>query len=151
MVRVPSRSGSSGGILRHYAPEFGACSVIPDADVLAMLDPNTILSVQVRAGDLLAAVQRQTGGPEELSTSQAAQLIGRTSAWWRDQASAGRIEGAYMDEVGKWRLPNAAARAYHGFVAQPKAKQSKTRTRSVRRGPLKATPSKPRLVAVPRS
>ena len=118
-----------------------------------MLDPNTILSVQVRAGDLLAAVQRHTGGPEELSTSQAAELLGRTPKWWRQQCEAERIPGAYLDEVGKWRLPNAPARAYlNSLSAGRKPRTPKTKQpRTIRRGPRKQVTPTPRLVALPRS
>ncbi len=121
------------------------------AEVLALLDPDTVLSVQVRAGDLMAALQRQAGGPDELSTSQAAEYIGRTPKWWRQQCEAGGIAGAYLDEVGKWRLPNAAARAYLSILSTGRAKSTRNtpRTKSIRRGPRNSVPPAPRLVALP--
>lgn len=115
--------------------------MIPDAEVLALLAPGTILTIQVRAEDLLEAVQRQNGGPKELSTAQAAQLLGRTSKWWRAQCEAGHIEGAYLDELKRWRLPNAAARAYHARLTH-RQQASTPGTRSVRRGPRKKEAAK---------
>jgi hypothetical protein len=115
--------------------------MIPDAAVLAMLAPGTILTIQVRAEDLLQAIQARNGGPEELSTAQAAQLIGRTSKWWRAQCEAGNVEGAYLDELKRWRLPNVAARAYHArLINAPQA--STPESRSVRRGPRKKEAAK---------
>ncbi len=125
--------------------------MIPDAAVLAALPADAILTVQVRVGDLLDAMQKRAGGPDELSTSQAAEYIGRTPKWWRQQCEAERIPGAYLDEVGKWRLPNAAARAYLSILSTGRAKSTRNtpRTKSIRRGPRNSAPPAPRLVALP--
>jgi hypothetical protein len=122
-----------------------------DPAVLAALPADAILTVQVRVGDLLDAMQKRAGGPDELSTSQAAEYIGRTPKWWRQQCEAGGIAGAYLDEVGKWRLPNAAARAYLSILSTGRAKSTRNtpRTQSIRRGPRNSAPPAPRLVALP--
>ena len=122
-----------------------------DAAVLALLPADALLTVQIRAEDLLDALRKRSGGPDELSTSQAAEYIGRTPKWWRQKCDAGNVAGAYRDEVGKWRLPNVAARAYLASLStgRPKSTAKKTRTRSIRRGPRKQSAPAPRLVTVP--
>lgn len=124
-----------------------------DPSVLASLDLDTILSVGVRVGDLLKAVQARAAGPDELSTSQAAAHIGRTTKWWRQQCEAKRIDGAYLDESGRWRMPNHAAREHLASLSIGGGKPSITKnpkTRSSRRGPRKDNRPASRLVGTRR-
>lgn len=115
-----------------------------DAAVLAMLPPETVLTVQVEAGALLRAMEARAGGPEELSTQQAAQVIGRTSKWWREHApriaefwrQREGVVGAYLDDAERWRLLNPAARAY--LAAHGRKETETLSRRSVRRGPRRA-------------
>lgn len=54
----------------------------------------------------------RNGGPVLLSTTQAAELLGRKVKWWRRRAEEGKIRGAYRDppEDGRWILPNDSCR-----------------------------------------
>lgn len=70
------------------------------------------VQLQVPAGKLREALNRANGGPEILSTSQAAELLGWTTKRWRRWAKDGKIEGAFQDEKDCWRLPNEACREF---------------------------------------
>lgn len=102
---------------------------------LARLAPNAIITIQVRAEDYARAVQELEGGPAELTPGQAAKRYGRSAKYWRAQATAGAINGAYVDgETERWYLPSDSCRAHLAAKARP----SSITTRRVRRGPRKA-------------
>lgn len=72
--------------------------------------------------------------PEELSTVQAARLLGRSPKWWRLKCAAGAIEGAYQDAGERWRLPTIAARSH---ISRRRSRQKKL---SILRGPRRKAP-----------
>lgn len=79
---------------------------------LRFLDPDAQVQISVRVGDLQKALEAKAGGPQVLTAEQAEEHVGRTSEYWRRQAKAGRIAGAWQDsEGGPWRLPRAACEA----------------------------------------
>lgn len=106
-----------------------------DADVLARLPDNAVLQITVQVGALRKAVQEAQGGPAEITPGQAAKRYGRSAKYWRAQAAAGEIQGAYLDgDNDRWHLPNDSCRAH----LAAKARSQSTTARSVRRGPRKA-------------
>jgi hypothetical protein len=105
------------------------------ATALAHLAPNAIITIQVRAADYAKAVQEMEGGPAELTPGQAAKRFGRSAKYWRAQAAAGAINGAYLDgETERWYLPNNSCQAHLAAKARP----SSIASRRTRRGPRKA-------------
>jgi hypothetical protein len=124
------------------------------AELLAFLPPETVVPITI--GDLRIANERRFGGPEIMSTRQAAEFIGWSARRWREWAEAGLVAGAKRDEKGDWRLPRSGCRARmqeemsSGRKPPPLAAVSATGTamvavprvtdeprRSVRRGPRK--------------
>jgi len=115
------------------------------------------VTVTLRSADLQRALEMASGGPEVMSTAQAADVFGWSSRRWREWAKAGRIEGAWQDERGDWRLPREACRALVGElkesgrrapaplpgildsgrnpVKQSRKRYATTDGRSIRRGP----------------
>lgn len=57
-----------------------------DVSLIAYLRDDAPVEIRTTAGALREAMQARQGGPEELSTQQAARFIGRTSKWWRQHA-----------------------------------------------------------------
>lgn len=107
--------------------------------ILAQMNPNAILTIQVRAGDYAKACEEVQGGPAELTPGDAARRYGRSPKYWRQKAEAGEIQGAYKDgETERWYLPNDSCRAHLAAKAQP---HLSTTTRTVRRGPRKRASS----------
>ena len=126
--------------------------------VLPWLRETDPVTVTLPVGVLAAAWQMANGGPEILSTAQAARLYGGTSRRWREWAKAQDVEGAWQEENGDWRLPRNSCRAHMdklrrsaetsypstGFSVAPgrqvDSRRPTTTTdkpRSVRRGPRK--------------
>jgi hypothetical protein len=85
---------------------------------------------------LLAVIDRAPApeGPEDVSTAQAARILGRSPKWWRLRCTEGVIEGAYQDE-GRWHFPLRAGRAY---IARRSNRSTPIAQRG-RRGPNKAS------------
>lgn len=77
-------------------------------------------------------IERETqGGPRLVSTVWLATNEGMSAEWWRDQARAGRVPGAFQaEEGGPWTLPLEEARAYLARLSM-----RGDRRRSTRRGP----------------
>jgi hypothetical protein len=80
-------------------------------EVIEWLDDGAEITVTVKKQALQAALTMAQGGPAVLSTSQAARLLGYTAERWASWAKAGRLDGAYRDEQGRWRLPNPSCRS----------------------------------------
>lgn len=78
------------------------------AGFLAWASDGEQVTITVRRDALLRALEMADGGPEIMSTVQAAQRYGWTAKRWRDWACAGRVVGAWRDEQGTWRLPKAS-------------------------------------------
>jgi hypothetical protein len=113
------------------------------ARIIANLDPNAVITVQVRAADYAKALEEKTGGPAELSPGQAAKRFGRSAKYWRQKAESGEVAGAYKDEeTDRWYLPNASCRAHLTAKAKPYLSNHSHR-RSVRRGPRAAQTQAP--------
>lgn len=81
-------------------------------EALHYLPDDHPVEVRVPAGELREALSRSNGGPELLSTRQAAEYIGFTPKRWRRWAKDGKIDGAFQDEKDRWRLPNEACRVF---------------------------------------
>lgn len=80
---------------------------------LRFLDPDAQVTISVRVADLQRALEAKAGGPQVMTAEQAAEHAGRTPEYWRRQAKAGRIPGAWQDaEGGPWRLPRPACEAH---------------------------------------
>jgi hypothetical protein len=115
-----------------------------DAAVLASLPADAVLSVQVRVGDLRAALQEQQGGPEYVSPREAHERFGRSVSYWRRAAPDMKERGdARQDESGRWLLRSAACRAMlagrvGASVPTPTTTTTTTTTRRFGRGPRKA-------------
>lgn len=93
---------------------------------LRFLDPEAQVTISVRVGDLQRALEAKAGGPQVVTAEQAAEHVGRTPEYWRRQAKAGRIPGAWQDAAGgPWRLPRPACEAH---LRSEQAKRSRTRT-----------------------
>jgi len=99
-------------------PEAGTCPAWHTAageavlgDLLAWLEDGDLVTLTFTAGALRQALSMAAGGPEVMSTTQAARIYGWTSKRWRGWAEAGRVEGAWQDERGRWRLPRTSCRA----------------------------------------
>ncbi|HKB54420.1 MAG TPA: hypothetical protein VKD22_10490 [Ramlibacter sp.] len=71
-------------------------------------------------------------GPEWVSTTQAAQLLGFAPKRWRIWAEDGRIPDAWKDEADHWRLPLAECRRH-----LLRLKAQRTGNRTGERGPYK--------------
>lgn len=121
------------------------------------------VTITVRRDALQRATEMADGGPEVMSTVQAAQRYGWTAKRWREWAHAGRVTNAWVDDQGTWRLPKRSC-AY--LVAQLQERGSRPPrpagstglgavhltqrrvggasptppTRSIRRGPRKTSP-----------
>lgn len=143
---------------------------------LALLPPDTAVTVTVAAGALVRALEIRAGGPEVLSSKQAATLLGYSADQWKRWAAEGAIAGAWQDSPGApWHLPRAACEAHIGRLQQrgrkahpPQAAQASTTgarstsrsPRSGARGPrashvpspseVGARAERPQLVALPR-
>lgn len=128
------------------------------AAVFPWLGPNDPVTVSLPADAFRRALQMALGGPEIMSTSQAAAVFGWSAKRWRGWAEGKRVAGAWQEKNGDWRLPRDGCRM---LVAQmlrtrrtapsPKTpstalatKQAAvsvpsviTPTRSIRRGPRK--------------
>jgi hypothetical protein len=55
------------------------------ADGVAHVPGGATLQLSGRVRDFRALILARRGGPEELSTEQAARILGRSSRWWRDR------------------------------------------------------------------
>jgi hypothetical protein len=110
------------------------------AATLAQLPDDVEITVTVRLGDWLRAREAQRGGPEIMTSAQAAKLFGYDAAYWSRLAKAGKLAGAYREhEEGHWRLPRAECEAHirrlqRRAIGQDPASRL-TLTRSVPRGP----------------
>ena len=81
--------------------------------ILAELPEDAEITVTVRLGDWLRAREARAGGPEVLTTKEAAARYGYTPERWRRWAEAGRIDGVWQDgRWGPWRLPRLACEAH---------------------------------------
>lgn len=99
---------------------------------IAHLPDDAQVTISVRKADLARALEEHGGGPETLSTAQAAKHLGWTSRNWRDWADQGKIAGAWRDDVGRWRLPR---RSCEEHVARLRNRSVPREERSVRREP----------------
>lgn len=72
----------------------------------------------ILAPEDLAALGKTPEMPEVLSTVQAARLLGYTPKRWRRWAEQGRVDGAWQDGDGRWRLPREACRAHLGRLSR---------------------------------
>lgn len=82
------------------------------ADALRALPPDAEIEISATVEEWRNRLPHLTGGPEVLSTRQAADLLGWTPKRWRGWAKDGKIEGAFQDEKDRWRLPNEACREF---------------------------------------
>lgn len=87
------------------------------------------ITVTIGVAAFERAMEMATGGPEVMSTAQAAVVFGFGAKRWRRWAEADRIDGAWLDhEKGKkrgvWRLPREGCRRVI------KEEQRKGRTRA---------------------
>lgn len=81
------------------------------ADALPWMDDKARIWVAVERKDFELAMEMARGGPEILSTQQAAQLFGWDSRRWREWAQdPARIPGAFIDNYGHYRLPRDECR-----------------------------------------
>lgn len=112
---------------------------------IAHLPDDAQVTVSVRKGDLMKAVEDRAGGPEVMTTGQAAKIFGYNAERWRRWAEAGAIEGAYQDaDQGPWRLPRESC-ARHARSLQRRATR-----RAARVTDSSVTPITPRLARGPR-
>lgn len=92
--------------------------------------------VTVKVGELreMLATAARAGAPEILTTPQAERFYGLSRKYWREEAEAGRIPGAWQDgDGGDWRLPR------EGVVSHIRQKQALHTSRKSRlRGPRSA-------------
>jgi hypothetical protein len=113
------------------------------AAVLAQLPDDAEITVTVKVGDWLRAREAQRGGPEIVTSAQAAKVLGYDPAYWSRLAKAGKLPGAYRErEEGHWRLPRAECEAHirrlqrrAGVTTDTDPASRLTLTRSVPRGP----------------
>jgi hypothetical protein len=80
--------------------------------LLPHLADSTQVALTMSAGDLRRALVMATGGPEIMSTTQAANQFGWTSKRWRGWAKDDLVDGAFEDEWGNFRLPKDACRRH---------------------------------------
>jgi hypothetical protein len=80
------------------------------SDVLAWLDDGEHITVTMHAETFHRAMEMADGGPEIMSTPQAARRYGWTSRRWRQWAEAGDVSRAWRDDQGNWRLPKESCR-----------------------------------------
>lgn len=111
---------------------------------LAHLPDEALVTISVRKGDLVSALEMQAGGPEILDCAQAAAVFGFLPARWRRWAAEGAIEGAFKEsEKGSWRLPRVGCEAHiRGLKrrsSSARAQRPSTRRVPRVRGPWKAT------------
>lgn len=79
---------------------------------IAFLKDDDVITVNYRVGDLRRAIEMGSGGPEIMSTAQAAEVFGWTSKRWRNWAEHRQVEGAWQEEDGRWRLPRESCRQW---------------------------------------
>lgn len=70
------------------------------------------ITVTIDAAAFERAMEMATGGPEIMSTAQAAAVFGFSAKRWRRWAEADRIDGAWQEDGkrGPWRLPRDGCR-----------------------------------------
>ena len=88
----------------------GIISLRQFSDVLAWVAKGDHITVTMQVEAFYRAMEMADGGPEIMSTPQAAWRYGWTSKRWREWAEAGDVSGAWRDEKGKWRLPKESCR-----------------------------------------
>ena len=68
-------------------------------------------------------------GPENVTTGQAAKILGMSAKFWRMACEAGDVPGAWQEAPkGPWTFPLAAGRAYLGRRSKPAPKESIARS-----------------------
>lgn len=122
-------------------------------DALAGLPDDAQVTVTVRKGDLVRALETRVGGPALLTTRQAASAFGFSGEQWKRWAEQGRIEGAWkVDQRGHWRLPRAGCEAHLRTLLRqghtPAPASPPLTSRSVSRAPSlqRIAPAPPKLV-----
>jgi hypothetical protein len=84
-------------------------------EALALMPPDTVIQVSLRAGDLVHVLEERhtAAAPQSLTTQQAASLFGYAADRWKRWARGGRIAGAWQDaRGGSWHLPRASCEAH---------------------------------------
>jgi hypothetical protein len=94
--------------MRSRTTEIMLMNDLPGA--LAWMTDDDPVTVTFRAADLRRAMEMAGGGPEIMSTAQAAKVYGWSSKRWRNWAADGRVAGAWQDDDGRWRLPRDGCR-----------------------------------------
>ncbi len=86
----------------------GHASIVELATLLAWLDDGDRITISFTKAAFDRAHAMADGGPEILSTAQAARRYGWTAKWWRGKVD--EMSGALRDEQGHWRLPKTECR-----------------------------------------
>lgn len=94
---------------QHSASE-GPISLRRLSDILAWVEDGEHITVTMQAGAFHRAMEMADGGPEIMSTIQAARRYGWTPKRWRQWAEAGDVFRAWRDDHGNWRLPKESCR-----------------------------------------
>lgn len=83
------------------------------ASDLARILPGILdFPVILRVRELLALVERGSGIPRVLSTTQAASVFGFTPKTWRRRCEGGQLPDAFRDPQGRWRIPREDAERF---------------------------------------
>jgi len=90
------------------------------------------ITITIDAAAFERAMEMATGGPEIMSTAQAAAVYGFSVKRWRRWAEDGRVDGAWEDgedgKRGTWRLPRESCRR----VVEEEAAKGRARARNTR-------------------
>lgn len=90
------------------------------------------ITYTIDAAAFKRAMEMATGGPEIMSTAQAAMVFGFSTKRWRRWAEAGRVAGAWEDgedgKRGTWRLPRESCQR----VVEEEAAKGRARARDTR-------------------
>jgi hypothetical protein len=65
-------------------------------NALLYLPDDAQVTVTVRKADLVRALERRSGGPQVMTTTEAHRVLGYTRRQWQRWAEAGEIEGAWQ-------------------------------------------------------
>jgi hypothetical protein len=124
---------------------------------LQYLRANDSITVTIEVAAFERAMEMATGGPEVMSTAQAAAVFGFSAKRWRRWAEADRIDGAWLDhEKGKkrgvWRLPREGCRRVieeeqRKGRTRAKGNQERVATRNVNAGKKTGTSRERRVVS----
>lgn len=81
-------------------------------EALPWLGDDAEVTITLRVADLRNAVEMANGGPQVMSTRQAADVYGWSPKRWRRWAEEGLVDGAWQEEGkrGAWRLPRDGCR-----------------------------------------